>query len=253
MRVRIASLVVVVGVWWFLSLGATAFGLPGPPQVLDSFLAMTSSGKLQHALSVTLSSFAVGGLAAVVLGVPLGILMGVRRWFGRAIDPLLAALYVMPFSAVAPLFVLWFGVDQQVRIIFIFAFTVPQVAIVCYQGAKSTPTTLIEVARTYLGSDWQIFRKVILPYEVPFIFTALRLGVGLAIQGMIVAELLVTSVNGVGYLLQTAGANLDLSSVLAVIIFIMLLGIVAVYVMQRIENSVAPWRAHLAPSGDRNA
>jgi NitT/TauT family transport system permease protein len=83
---------------------------------------------------------------------------------------------------------------------------------------------------------------VILPYEVPFIFTALRLGVGLAIQGMIVAELVIQSVSGLGQLLQLASASLDLATVLAVIIFVMLLGIAAVQLMQRIEQSVAPWR-----------
>lgn len=199
-------------------------------------------------------SAVAGGTLAVAVGVPLGILMGVRRSIGLAIDPILTALYVMPFSAVIPLFVLWFGIDQLVRLVFIFAFTLPQVAIVCYQGAKSTPTTLVEVAKTHLATERQIFWKVILPHEVPFIFTALRLGVGLAIQGMVVSELLIQSVGGLGYLIQFASASLDLATVLAVVLFIMLLGTAAVYLMQRIEASVAPWREGIvADAGGSNA
>lgn len=254
MRAKLGSLVVVIAVWWLLSRGASSFGLPGPDRVAQAFADLATGGRLQLALGVTLGSFAVGGLVSVLVGVPLGIAMGVRPWFGRAIDPYLTGLYVMPMTAVIPLFVLWFGVDQLVRMMFIFVFTVPQVAMVCYQGARSTPTTLVEVARTFQGNGRQIFTKVILPYELPFIFTALRLGVGLAIQGMVVAEILITSVNGIGYLLQTASAQLDLASVLAVVIFIMLLGIVAVYVMQRVERSVAPWREGMsADSGGTHA
>ncbi len=254
MRARLLSLVVVIAAWWLLSLGASQFGLPGPDKVTEAFVALATSGKLALALGVTLSSFAIGGTLSVLVGVPLGIIMGVRPWLGRAIDPYLTALYVMPFTAVIPLFVLWFGVDVLVRMVFIFAFTVPQVAMVCYDGTRNTPTTLIEVAQTYLASGRQIFWKVIIPHEVPYIFTSLRLGVGLAIQGMVVAELLITSVNGIGYLLQTASATLDLPTVLAVILFIMILGVAAVSLMQRIEDSVAPWhQSILADSGGSDA
>ena len=221
MKASIGSLIVLIGAWWLLSLGASQFGLPGPGQVLDAFMQLLVTGKLLAASAVTLSSFALGALLAVLVGVPLGIAMGVWRTFGLAIDPLLTALYVMPFTAVIPLLVLWFGIDELVRMVFIFTFTVPQVAIVCYQGARSTPTTLVEVAKTYLANPRQVFWKVILPYEVPFIFTALRLGVGLAIQGMIVAELVIQSVSGIGQLLQFASASLDLATVLAIIIFVM--------------------------------
>jgi NitT/TauT family transport system permease protein len=249
MRARIISLIVILLVWYVTSLGASELGFPGPVQVFGAFVDLISSGKLLSALGVTLGSFALGSLMAVLVGVPLGIGMGIWRQLGLAVDPILTALYVMPFTAVIPLFVLWFGIDELVRMVFIFTFTLPQVAIVCYQGAKSTPKTLVEVARTYLANERQIFFKVILPYEVPFIFTALRLGVGLAIQGMIVAELVIQSVRGLGNLLQVASASLDLTTVLAVIIFVMLLGIAAVALMQRIEQSVAPWRERGGANG----
>lgn len=251
MRARFTTLVVGIAAWWLLSRGASDFGLPGPEKVGQALLSLLADGRLANALQVTLSSFAIGGLVSLLVGVPLGILMGVRPWFGRAVDPFLTGLYVMPMTAAVPLFVLWFGVDELVRMVFIFIFTVPQVAMVCYQGARTEPASLVEVAKTHMGSGRQIFWKVILPYQVPFIFTSLRLGVGLAIEGMVVAELLITSVNGVGYLLQTASASLDLATVIALVLFIMMLGIGAVAVMQRLENSVAPWREGM-PSGRRS-
>jgi ABC-type nitrate/sulfonate/bicarbonate transport system permease component len=253
MKARLVTLGLVLAVWFALSFGASNLGFPGPVRVLTAFTDLLVSGQLMSALAFTLGSFAVGAVLAVVVGVPLGILMGVRPSLGLAFDPYLTGLYVMPFSAVVPLLVLWFGIDEFVRVVFIFLFTLPQVAIVCYQGAKSTPTTQVEVARTFLASEWQTFRKVVLPHEIPFIFTALRLGVGLAIQGLVVSELLIASVRGLGNLIRLASARLDLASVLAVVLFVMLLGIAAVALVQRIENAIAPWRRGTTIDGGTNA
>ncbi len=82
-----------------------------------------------------------------------------------------------------------------------------------------------------------------MPHEIPFIITALRLGVGRAIQGMVVAELLIAGVLGLGFLIKVFSASLDLSGVLAIIIFVMLLGIVATGIVRRFELAIAPWRS----------
>jgi ABC-type nitrate/sulfonate/bicarbonate transport system permease component len=242
MKVRLVTLVILLGVWALVSAGSSGLGFPGPVAVLEAFIEMVSSGELTDAFAITLSSFVAGAAAAMLVGVPVGILMGIRPTIGRAIDPYLTGLYIMPFSAVIPLLVLWFGIDEGVRFVFIFLFTLPQVAIVCYQGARQTPSTLVDVARTLHASEAQMFRTLVLPHEVPYVFTALRLGTGVAIQGMVVAELLIASIEGLGNLVRLASARLDLASVLAVVLFVMLLGVVAVGIMQRIENAVAPWR-----------
>jgi ABC-type nitrate/sulfonate/bicarbonate transport system permease component len=252
-RVRLLTLAAILLLWLIMSAGSSSLGFPGPIRVGEAFFALLASGELVVALSATLGSFVAGAGLAFLVGIPLGILMGVQPLLGRAIDPYLTGLYIMPFSAVIPLLVLWFGIDEFVRVVFIFLFTLPQIAIVCYQGARETPTTLVEVARTLQASDAQIFRKLVLPHEVGYVFTALRLGTGLAIQGMVVSELLIASVRGLGNLIRLASARLDLASVLAVVLFVMLLGIAAVSAMQRLENAVAPWRRHTTITGDTHA
>jgi ABC-type nitrate/sulfonate/bicarbonate transport system permease component len=202
-------------------------------------------------VSTSLYALVVGGGAAIIVGIPLGVLLGARRTLGRAFDFYFSALFVMPFSAVAPLFVLWFGIDAGVRAIFVFFFTLPQVVIICYQGARTTPERLLEVAHAFRATDLQIFRKVIMPFEVPFIFTALRLGLGRAIQGMVVAELLISSTQGIGWLLEGFSGALDIGGVLAIVLFIMLLGVIANAAVQRLEDAVAPWyRALTAVEGE---
>jgi len=134
--------------------------------------------------------------------------------------------------------------------IFIFFFTLPQIVIVCYQGARSTPDALVEVARSYQASGRDVFLKTILPYEIPFIFTALRLGVGRAVQGMVIAELLISATQGLGFLITVYSAALDIGAVLAVVLFIMLLGIIASMLVQRIEDAIAPWRKGVTTTGE---
>jgi NitT/TauT family transport system permease protein len=250
MRTRLLSLLILLAGWWVGSLVAGDIVLPSPAATIGRFGELMAEGRLPRALAVGLSALAVGGGAAVLIGVPLGILLGVSRRLGGAFDFYFSALYVMPFSAVAPLFVLWFGFDVGARMIFIFFFTLPQIVIVCYQGARSTPERLVEVARSYRATPRDIFTKTILPYEVPFIFTALRLGVGRAVQGMVVAELLIGAAQGLGFLITRYGAALDIGAVLAVVLFIMLLGIVASLVVQRIEDAIAPWRHGVTTTGE---
>lgn len=250
MRTRIISLVVLIVAWFAGSAVAGDIVLPSPATTLGRFIDLMVDGRLTLALGIGLSALAVGGSMAVVVGIPLGILLGVRRRLGSAFDFYFSALYVTPFSAVAPLFVLWFGIDAGSRMIFIFFFTLPQIVIVCYQGARSTPEELIEVARSFQARPRDVFFKTILPFEVPFIFTALRLGVGRAVQGMVIAELLISATQGLGFLIKVYSATLDIGAVLAVVLFIMMLGIVASMLVQRIEDAIAPWRHGATTTGE---
>jgi ABC-type nitrate/sulfonate/bicarbonate transport system permease component len=249
-RTRLISLVVLVVAWFAGSAIAGDLVLPSPATTLGRFIDLTVEGRLPRALAIGITSLAVGGGAAVLVGIPLGILLGVRRRLGSAFDFYFSALYVTPFSAVAPLFVLWFGIDASARMIFIFFFTLPQIVIVCYQGARSTPEGLIEVARSFRARPRDVFFKTILPYEVPFIFTALRLGVGRAVQGMVVAELLISAAQGLGFLITVYSATLDIGAVLAVVLFIMMLGIIASMLVQRVEDAIAPWRKGVSTTGE---
>jgi NitT/TauT family transport system permease protein len=249
-RTRIISLIVVLLGWQVGSMVAGDLVLPGPVTTVGRFFDLMVEGRLPRALGIGLSSLAVGGGAAVLIGVPLGILLGVQRRLGSAFDFYFSALYVTPFSAVAPLFVLWFGIDAGARMIFMFFFTLPQIVIVCYQGARSTPTGLIEVARSFRATSRDIFVKTILPFQVPFIFTALRLGVGRAVQGMVIAELLISATQGLGFLVTVYSSALDIGAVLAVVLFIMMLGIAASLLVQRVEDAIAPWRHGVHTSGE---
>ena len=242
MRVRLISLLVVLAAWWLVSQFTSDLIMPSPVEIFGSFVELMQSGRLTAALKISLTSLIYGGTLSIVIGIPLGVLMGVWRPLAEMLEHYISALYVIPMSAVVPLMVLWFGFDLNVQVLFILIFTVPQVVITCYQGAKTVPDDMIEVARAFRASRFDIFFKVTIPYEIPFIITALRLGIGRAVQGMVVAELLLGGTRGIGILIHQYSAALELANVLAIVLFIMLIGILATTFVRWIENAVAPWR-----------
>lgn len=245
MRIRFISFLVVLLAWWVGSLFAGDLTLPGPFDVLGEFTHLIVTGRLGSALRLSLAALLLGGALSILLGIPLGIVMGVRPLLGRAFEHYFSALYVMPMSAIVPLLVLWIGIDITARIVFILIFTLPQIVITCYQGAQHVPDDLLEVARAFRASEREIFWNVIIPFEIPFIVAALRLGVGRAIQGMVVAELLLAGTRGLGFLIETASASLNLSGVLSIVLFLMLLGVVATALVHQLELSLAPWQREL--------
>jgi NitT/TauT family transport system permease protein len=148
---------------------------------------------------------------------------------------------VAPVSALTPLFIFWLGIDLAPRVATVFVFAVPQVIITCFRGARSTPRTHLEVARAFRARGRDIFTKVVIPHEIPYIVTALRLGLGQAIKGMVLAELIVSS-TGLGLLLNTYAQLFDTAALIGVVIVLMLIGVLGTALVARLESAITPWR-----------
>lgn len=238
----VLSLVGFVALWWLASLSQPRHILPSPVDVLAEIWRITfESGELWAALQISLVSLLIGGGLALVIGVTLGVLMGAQRTVEHALDMYVIGLYVAPVSALTPLFIFWLGIDLAPRVATVFVFAVPQVIITCFRGARSTPRTHIEVARAFRASKRDVFAKVIVPHEIPYIVTALRLGLGQAIKGMVLAELLV-STTGLGLLLNTYAQLFDTAALIGVVIVLMLLGVIGTAAIARLETAITPWR-----------
>ena len=241
-NLRVLSIVLLLAVWWLASQSQPDYFLPGPHTVFNSFWEVAvASNDLWVAMSISLQSLLIGGVMALALGIILGVLMGAQRVVEHAFDIYVNALYVAPLSALTPLLVFWFGIDLAPRVAAVFIFAVPEVIITCYQGAKNTPHTYVEVARAFGATDGDIFWKVIIPHEIPYIITAARLGLGRAIKGMVLAELVISS-TGLGDLVNEYRANFETSALMAVLIALMLMGILGTEIIRRIEVAIVPWK-----------
>ena len=221
--------------------------LPSPVAVWKAFIGLLERGYGGHTLldDVWVSSIriTIGFLGAVVIGVPIGLIMARVDFVFRVIDPILQFVRPVPPLAYIPLLVVWFGIGELPKILLILTGTIPVIIIGTISGVKATPKLRLSVARTLGASPAQIFRYVILPSALPEIFTAARVGIGVAWTCLVAAELIAADV-GLGWLVQYAGQALQVAVVIAGIIVIGILGYAMELVIRLIEVRVVPWRGH---------
>ena len=204
------AVAVVVLVWWFVTSGigsedrlVSPIILPSPVEVVKSFPSLWKDRGLLESIAATLRRVLVGfGLAAIV-GVPLGIVAGSWRVVESAGAPLALFGRNLPVAALIPLTILWFGIDEAQKVMFIFIACVPFVYAGAVTAVTSVPDRYVETAQTLGASSWQIVVKVLVGLALPDIVDSLRHLFGLAFGYIMLAEL-INAQHGLGYLLMTS-------------------------------------------------
>jgi ABC-type nitrate/sulfonate/bicarbonate transport system permease component len=153
----------------------------------------------------------------------VGSVIGLSRIGRWTLDPLVQAGNAAPMSVLIPILAIWFGFAVGGKIVLVFLFVVFIVSVNTAAGVSQAPATLMETARAFGVRGWRLYTKIVFPNALPAIMTGLRIGVARAIQGAILADLLLQSANLGGYLL-TAGAALDMEALLAGILLVVLIG-----------------------------
>lgn len=215
-----------------------------PSAIAVELFNMTVSGRLVWAFIESLEPLLVGFFIAVVLGVPIGVLIGRFRNLEAAVGIYITAGYAMPLIALVPLYILWFGLGFAVKVAIIATLTFFPVCINAWLGVKMVPRTLIEVGLSFVGSRRDILRKIVLPASVPYIMAGLRLGVGKAIIGMIVAEFF-TAISGLGGIIMNAANAFETAQMLAPIVVIMVFAVAVTAALAWLERKIAPWHEEL--------
>jgi len=239
---------VVVLIWWLATRGAgpedrlvSPVILPSPAEVIRSFPSLLNERALLQSIAATLKRVLIGfGLAAVV-GVPLGIAAGAWRVIEAAGVPLALFGRNLPVAALIPLTILWFGIDETQKVMFIFIATVPFVYSDAVAAVANVPERYVETAQTLGASSLQIVRKVLLPLAIPDIYNSLRHLFGLAFGYIMLAEL-INAQYGLGYLLM-ASQRRGLSE--HIILILMIIGLLA-YAIDRVlywfQRGLFPYR-----------
>jgi len=215
--------------------------LPAPTDVLEAFRELIADGELARDLAVSGQEFFIGYFLAGATAIPLGLLLG---WYPRvryALDPFVTFLYATPRIVLLPLFIIWLGIGVESKIAVIFLGAFFAVLINTTAGVRNLDSHLIRVARSLGAGDLVIFRTIALPGSVPFILTGLRLGIGHALIGVVVGEL-VAAQFGIGRMMAIAGATFQSSKVFAGLFFIATTGMVLTYILQRLERHFDAWR-----------
>ena len=241
--VRFISVVCVLGVWEIFGRRVNPLFMSYPTAILRAGALMLSSGELWLALKSSLLTLLVGYLTAALLGVAVGLLVGRYPLVDAATDWLVNALYATPLVALTPLIILWFGLGDLAKFFIVTILAVFPILINTAAGVRNVPRALIELGAAFAANERQTFVKIILPAVVPYMMTGLRLGVGRAIIGMVVAEFF-TAITGLGALIVKYGNQYDTASMFVPILVLMALGVLLTSLVRRAEDRFAPWRAH---------
>jgi len=212
-----------------------------PSLIADGLVDLATSGDLVRDLAVSAVPFLYGFSAAIIIGVPLGIVMGWRVRVGYALDPLMTVFYASPLVALAPLVVIFFGVGIGGKALIIFFLSVFPFIFNACAGVRSVDRLLIDVVRSLGGSERSLYVKVIFPSVLPYIVAGARIAVGRALIGVLVGEFFAAS-EGIGYAISRFGDIFALDRMFGCIITIMVIAVVLTEGIRWTERTVFPWR-----------
>jgi len=232
-----------VGILWELAGQSGRWPLVLAPlsKIFESFWSMLSAGQLWKHISTSSLEFFWGFLLAAVVGVVLGIAIATNEIVRDFLDPWVSALYSTPTVALAPIFIIIFGIDIPSKIAVVFLLAIFPIVINTATGIRTTERVYLEVARSYCASQTQTFVKVLIPSALPFIVAGLRLGIGRGLVGVVVGELFGARA-GLGFLVLTSSQTFDTAAVWVGVFILAGTGIVSVVLLQKVERRMAPWR-----------
>ncbi len=247
--VGVGAMGVVLLVWWLATSGLGSEDrlispviLPSPGEVVRSFPSLLRERALIQSIAATLRRVLIGfGLAAMV-GVPLGILAGSWRVIEAAGAPLALFGRNLPVAALIPLTILWFGIDEAQKVMFIFIACVPFVYSDAVAAVVGVPDRYVETAQTLGATSWQIVRKVLLPLALPDVYSSLRHLFGLAFGYIMLAEL-INAQHGLGYLLMTSQRRGMTEHIILILIIIGLLAFGIDRLLFFFQRGLFPYRS----------
>ena len=219
-----------------------------PPSVVFETLVEMFLGLKQPAGSsiywhiyVSLSEFFVGFALGALVGVTLGVLVAIFRPVDWALDPWIAALYATPTVALAPLFIMWFGVDMGSKVAVVFLVASIPILINTQMGIQTADPRLIEAVRSFGANRLQQIRIVLLPSAVAAVMAGMRMAVGRGLVAIVVGELFGARA-GLGFLIYESNNRFDTATLFAVVVILAVLGVAFVRLLDWLQAAMMPWR-----------
>jgi NitT/TauT family transport system permease protein len=242
LAIRVVSLAIALGLWEFAAAHVDPVLFTSPSKVAVAAYQMIRSGELWTYLWPSLVVLAIGFALAVVFGIGIGLLLARFAVLDVALTVYITFLYSIPSVALVPLIVLWAGFDMTAKVIILFLFAFFPMVINTYQGVKAVDPKLLEVGRAFRCSERQLWANIVIPAALPFIVTGLRLALGRALIGMVLADLY-TAISGIGYLIVRTASTYQVDKMFVPIVTLGLIGVTLTALLRAAEKRVAPWTA----------
>ncbi len=214
--------------------------LPSPGRVFQAGWDLFAEFSFATDILNSVYRVMVGFVAAALIGVPLGLIMGTFKAAEAVTEPMVGFIRYMPASAFIPLFILWLGIGDVEKVSIIFVGSFFQLILMVAVVAKNVHKDLLETAYTLGAGRFQVIRKVLLPASLPGIVDTLRIIVGWAWTYIIVAEL-VASASGIGYMIISSQRMLRTGNIIFGILTIGMLGLITDYFFKWLYSKLFPW------------
>ncbi len=236
------SLSLLVALWYLVSLAVSTDVVPTPVMTLQAFQQALGDGYVWSDLAITFSRMLGAFAIAMLIGIAFGSALGTIGWFSRVFDLWVTIAASIPSLLYIVIVYLWLGLNDSAAIIGGALVVAPSVTFNVWQGMKSLDPGLSEMARAFGVPRWTIFRRVLLPQTIPFLFAAARLGLALTWKIIIFVELLGRS-SGVGYRIEHWYQLFNMKRVLAsALLFVLVMLIIELVVLRNLERFLFRWR-----------
>ena len=236
---------------WALATGMGPFDpvisplfMPSPKLVWDTFFQLAENGfqgkSLAQHIGISLYRFSIAFFFCIVIGVPVGLLLGTNRRFRAIVEPPIQAIRPVPKIALLPLFLIWFGIGNLSKIIVIAAPVFPMIAIASMQAVRGVSEKKIQAAQALGANRWTVFSRIVLPASLPGIFTGIRVSISIAVTMLVAAELTATS-EGIAWMALTAAEFLATNVVIVAVIIMALIGFGLDRLFWFLESRIVHW------------
>lgn len=231
-----------LALWEFLSRYLKLeFYVSRPSDIVSRLNDWILDGSLVWHASITLLEAISGFIIGSIAGVLAGLLLGRTERLARLLDPFVMGFYSLPKIALAPLFILWFGIDIQMKIVFVAVIVFLLVFLNTYTGVRNVSREQISILRLMGANERHLMSKVILPSAIVWVFAGLRLSVPYSLIGAVVGEMIATN-RGLGYLVSYHSGIFDTAGVLASLAALVIIAMMLNGLVHHTERKLMPWR-----------
>jgi NitT/TauT family transport system permease protein len=237
------GLIAILLVAWELAAGRlfNEFWSSRPSLIGTRIAEMALSGELARHSWATISEAGLGLLLGALVGVPIGILLAQNPRLAKVLDPVVMGLYGLPRVALAPLFILWFGIGLESKVVMSLSMVLFVFLLNTTEGVRSIDRDLTDLLRTMRAGRLYTLRHVMLPAILPWIIAACRIGVGLSLVGAVVGELSGAN-RGLGWYVAKTGGQLDTTGAFAALTVLLVLAVLANQLIIVAEERAMKWR-----------
>jgi NitT/TauT family transport system permease protein len=239
---RVALLWIMLSVWQGVSqIKGMAFYISSPSAIWTRELQWLADGTLLFHTSITLEETVAGFFLGAVAGIAAGFIIGPQRDLGEVLDPFIIALYSIPKVALAPLFIVWFGIGIWMKIILAMVTVFFIVFFNTVAGVRNVDPDLVNAVWLMGGSAREILFKVIVPHALSAALTGVRIAIPYALIGAIVGELIASN-RGIGYLVSSAASQFDTAGVFAALIVLTILATILNSLVNVVDRQTSRWK-----------